>query len=105
MEPADPEWPLPRTGVLLGVHPNRPGVCARFCRVGRRLSHAVGLQVSGANEGLALSMAAATNALRLDEGLADAHTSLGHARLHALDWDGAEREFMRAIQLSSGYAP
>jgi TolB-like protein/Flp pilus assembly protein TadD len=57
------------------------------------------------NEGLALSMAAATNALRLDEGLADAHTSLGHARLHALDWDGAEREFMRAIQLSSGYAP
>ena len=47
----------------------------------------------------------ATSALRLDEELADAHTSLGHAQLHALDWKGAEREFLRAIQLSPGYPP
>ncbi len=57
------------------------------------------------NEGLALAMAAATSALRLDEELADAHTSLGHSHLHALDWKGAEREFLRAIQLSPGYPP
>jgi len=55
-------------------------------------------------EALALAMAAAMNALRLDERLADAHTSLAHAKLHALDWSGAEMEFRRAIQLGSGYA-
>jgi hypothetical protein len=53
----------------------------------------------------ALATAAATNALRLDERLADAHTSLGHAKLHELEWDAAEREFRRAIQLNPGYAP
>jgi tetratricopeptide (TPR) repeat protein len=57
------------------------------------------------NEALALATAAAVNALRLDERLADAHTSLAHAKLHLLDWDGAEQEFRRAIQLSPGYAP
>jgi TolB-like protein/Flp pilus assembly protein TadD len=55
-------------------------------------------------EALALAMAAAMNALKLDERLADAHTSLAHAKLHALDWNGAELEFRRAIQLGSGYA-
>lgn len=57
------------------------------------------------NEALALATAAAMNALRLDEKLADAHTSLAHAKLHSLDWDGAEREFRRAIQLGPGYPP
>jgi hypothetical protein len=33
----------------------------------------------------ALAAAAAVNALMLDEGLADAHTSLGYAKLHSLD--------------------
>lgn len=56
------------------------------------------------HEALALATAAATNALRLDERLADAHTSLGHAKLHELEWDAAEREFRRAIQLNPGYA-
>lgn len=56
------------------------------------------------NEALALATAAAVNALRLDERLPDAHTSLAHAKLHALDWDGAEQEFRRAIQLGPGYA-
>jgi TolB-like protein/tetratricopeptide (TPR) repeat protein len=57
------------------------------------------------HEALALATAAATNALRLDERLADAHTALGHAKLHELEWDAAEREFQRAIQLNPGYAP
>jgi TolB-like protein/tetratricopeptide (TPR) repeat protein len=56
-------------------------------------------------EALALAISAATNSLRLDERLADAHTSLGHAKLHELAWDAAEREFQRAIQLNPGYAP
>ena len=48
---------------------------------------------------------AATKALELDEGLADAHTSLGRVLLY-FDWDGigAEREFRRAIELDPAYA-
>ena len=57
------------------------------------------------HEALALAISAATNALHLDERLADAHTSLGHAKLHELAWDAAEREFQKAIQLNPGYAP
>jgi TolB-like protein len=48
------------------------------------------------NEALAMATAASVNALRLDERLADAHTSLARAKLHALDWDGAEQEFRRS---------
>lgn len=55
------------------------------------------------NEALALATAAAVNALRLDERLAEAHTSLGHAKLHALEWDEAERKFRTAIELAPGY--
>jgi TolB-like protein/Flp pilus assembly protein TadD len=56
------------------------------------------------NEAIAMATAAAVNALRLDELLADAHTSLAHAKLHALDWKGSEQEFLRAVQLAPGYA-
>lgn len=56
------------------------------------------------HEALAMATAAAVNALRLDELLADAHTSLGHAKLHALDWRRSEQEFRRAIELGPGYA-
>jgi TolB-like protein/tetratricopeptide (TPR) repeat protein len=56
------------------------------------------------NEALAMAVAAAVNALRLDEWLVDAHTSLAHAKLHALDWKGAEQEFRNTMQLGPGYA-
>jgi TolB-like protein/Tfp pilus assembly protein PilF len=56
------------------------------------------------NESLPMATAAAVNALWLDGRLADAHTSLAHARMHALDWEGAEQEFRRATQLGPGYA-
>jgi TolB-like protein/Flp pilus assembly protein TadD len=55
------------------------------------------------NEALAMATAAAVNALRLDELLVDAHTSLAHAKLHTLDWKGSEKEFRKAIQLGPGY--
>jgi TolB-like protein/Tfp pilus assembly protein PilF len=50
--------------------------------------------------------AAAEQALRLDEGMAEAHVSLGYAHL-AYDWNypEAEKEFLRAIQLRPSYAP
>ena len=47
--------------------------------------------------------AAAQKALQLEDSLAEAHTSLGWARLHNWDWPGAEKEFKRAIELNRGY--
>lgn len=46
------------------------------------------------------AQAAATRALELDETLADAHASLGLVKLYyERDWDGAESELRRAIEL------
>jgi serine/threonine protein kinase/Tfp pilus assembly protein PilF len=48
--------------------------------------------------------AAATRALEIDDKLAEAHTSLAHARLYDWDWSSADREYKRAIELKPGYA-
>jgi TolB-like protein/Tfp pilus assembly protein PilF len=48
---------------------------------------------------------AALKALEIDNTLAEAHVSLGSIKWHAdWDWEGAEREFMRAVELNPGYA-
>lgn len=48
--------------------------------------------------------AAAMRALEIDDGLAEAHTSLGWARFHYdLDPSGAEKEYKRAIELNPNY--
>jgi serine/threonine-protein kinase len=47
----------------------------------------------------------AQKALELDDGLAEAHASLGWTlTLYDWDWPAAEREFKRAIQLNPGYS-
>jgi TolB-like protein/DNA-binding winged helix-turn-helix (wHTH) protein len=48
--------------------------------------------------------AAAIKALQLDDSLAEAHTSLGYVKCDLWDYQGAEREFKRAIELNPGYA-
>jgi TolB-like protein/DNA-binding winged helix-turn-helix (wHTH) protein len=49
--------------------------------------------------------AAATKALALDDSLAEAHASLAFALdLYGWDWETAETEYKRAIQLDPGYA-
>ncbi|MCI0420014.1 MAG: tetratricopeptide repeat protein [Acidobacteria bacterium] len=49
--------------------------------------------------------AAAIQSLERDEKLAEAHASLGWARLsYDWDWPGAEREFKRALELNPHYA-
>ena len=49
--------------------------------------------------------AAVTRALELDEGSAEAHTSVGHIRYwYDRDWAGAEAAFRRAIELNPSYA-
>ena len=57
------------------------------------------------NEGFPKAKLAATQALRIDDTLAEAHASL--AKIHHLydwDWEAAEREFKQAIGLNSDYA-
>ena len=44
-------------------------------------------------------------ALEIDENLAEAHTSLAWIKYaYNWDWDAAEREFKRAIELNPNYA-
>jgi len=48
---------------------------------------------------------AALAALRLDDAIAEAHTSLAYAKFYYdWDWPGAEAEFRRALTLNPGYA-
>lgn len=55
-------------------------------------------------DGFARAKAAAAMALTIDETLAEAHASLGHAMLHNWEWAEGEKELKRAIELNSGYA-
>ena len=49
--------------------------------------------------------AASVEALRIDDTLVDAHTSLGLVKmLYDWDWPGAEAEFHRALAIEAGYA-
>ena len=54
-------------------------------------------------EGFAKAKAAAERALEIDETLAEAHASLGHAMLHNWQWEKGEKELKRAIELNAGY--
>lgn len=47
---------------------------------------------------------AAAKALEINETLAEAHASLGYARMHYdYDWTGAESEYKRSIELNAAY--
>jgi len=51
------------------------------------------------------ALAAATKALALDDSLSEAHASLALAYdLYGWDWQAADREYQRAIQLNPGYS-
>jgi tetratricopeptide (TPR) repeat protein len=54
-------------------------------------------------EALASAKRAAAKGLRIDETLAEAHTSLAHAHLHEFNWQKAGAEFERAIELNPNY--
>src|SRR5262249_8969853 len=63
-------------------------------------------QVMPPREALPKAKASAMKALELDESLGEAHNSLAFC-LDGFDWnfEGAEKEFLRAIELNPGYAP
>jgi serine/threonine protein kinase/tetratricopeptide (TPR) repeat protein len=56
-----------------------------------------------AREVLPKVKSAAERALQLDPTLAEAHTSLGWAEFHGLEWAEAAKEFQRAIELNASY--
>ncbi len=61
--------------------------------------------VMPSKEAFAKAKIAAQRALDLDESLAEAHASLAVIKSdYEWDWEGAEREFKRAIELKPGYA-
>lgn len=58
------------------------------------------------DEGYPKAKAAALRALEFDEELAEAHASLGHVHMrYDWDWEAAEREYLRAVELNPSYAP
>jgi TolB-like protein/DNA-binding winged helix-turn-helix (wHTH) protein/Tfp pilus assembly protein PilF len=65
----------------------------------------IGSDVLPPNEVMPKAKKAALEAVRLDDNLAEGHTSLAYVKL-SYDWDltAAEREFKRAINLNPGYA-
>ncbi|MBA3543985.1 MAG: tetratricopeptide repeat protein [Chthoniobacterales bacterium] len=57
------------------------------------------------NESFPRARGAALRALEIDDSLAEAHASLAQTRfLFDWDWAGAEREYLRAIELKPNYA-
>jgi tetratricopeptide (TPR) repeat protein len=57
-------------------------------------------------DAMMMAKAAAKRALEINDTLCEAHTSLGVVKLrHEWDWQAAEGEFRRAIELNPDYAP
>ncbi|MFN2510885.1 MAG: protein kinase [Pyrinomonadaceae bacterium] len=56
-------------------------------------------------EAMPKALSAAVRALQIDDSLPEAHNSMAAVRFwYEWDWEGAEKEFRRAIQLDSNYA-
>lgn len=55
-------------------------------------------------EAYAKAKAAAQKALELDPTMGEAHASLGHLNSFNYEWEEADKQFRRAIELSPGYA-
>jgi TolB-like protein/tRNA A-37 threonylcarbamoyl transferase component Bud32/Tfp pilus assembly protein PilF len=77
---------------------------SRYARAYAGLAHGYGIQAADVyrppREVMPQAKAAAETALRLDDGLAEAHTSLGIYNLfYAWDWPAAGRDFQQALAL------
>ncbi len=83
-----------------GYAPAHAGLADAYALLG-----SIGAEERPPREVMPKARAAAVEAVRLDETLAEGHASLGYTHL-SYDWDldAAEREFKRAIELNPGYA-
>jgi serine/threonine protein kinase/tetratricopeptide (TPR) repeat protein len=64
----------------------------------------VGVTAVLPREAFARARAAALQALKIDDSLAEIHASLGHIDMHHLRWADAEESYKRAIKLNPNYA-
>lgn len=58
-----------------------------------------------ASEANAKAKVYAVKALELDDTLAEAHALAGDLKIIEYDWEGAEKDYLHAIQLNPGFAP
>jgi TolB-like protein/Tfp pilus assembly protein PilF len=80
-----------------------PGYASAYAGLSDSYTLLVVREALSPEEGLAKAKAAAARALSIDEEFAEAHASLGHAKLHDWEWEGAEKELERSIELNPGY--
>jgi TolB-like protein/DNA-binding winged helix-turn-helix (wHTH) protein/Tfp pilus assembly protein PilF len=81
-----------------------PNYAAAFAGLSYSYSRRGGASLRG-REAMVLAEAAARKALALDETLAEAHAALGLVKYrYQWDWQGAEAEFRRAIELNPNFA-
>ena len=64
----------------------------------------VGVTAMTSKEAFARAQKAALQALQIDRSLPEVHASLGHLHMHLLQWDDAEQDYNRAIELNPNYA-
>lgn len=81
-----------------------PSYAAAYAGISDCYTILVGRHGLPAEEGLARAKASALKALAIDDTLAEAHTSLGHAMVHTWEWAEAEKAFDRALELNPGNA-
>jgi TolB-like protein/DNA-binding winged helix-turn-helix (wHTH) protein/Tfp pilus assembly protein PilF len=84
-----------------------PGYAAAYSGLADAYALAGGWEygVLSLQEAAPLAKEAATKAVLLDPALSEAHTSLAFTLdLYPWDWDGAEKEFRRALELNPNYA-
>ena len=75
---------------------------------GRRLAKCYSLQSAGGwidrNEGHEKARKAAIKSIELDDKQAEGHSVLGEVKMYDFDWDGAEAEYQKALNLEPGNA-
>ncbi|HET9794966.1 MAG TPA: winged helix-turn-helix domain-containing protein [Thermoanaerobaculia bacterium] len=81
-----------------------PGYALAWAGLADCYSLAVWYVPMPASEAVPKLTEAATRAVALDPGLAEAHLGMGNVRSFGWDWKGARRELERAIELNPGYA-
>jgi len=82
-----------------------PGYASAYAGIADSYVLLVNLGVLESQVAVPEAMAAAKKAIDLDDHLAEAHASLGIAfRFDHLNWQGAEKELRRAIELDPNYA-
>jgi TolB-like protein/DNA-binding winged helix-turn-helix (wHTH) protein/Tfp pilus assembly protein PilF len=82
-----------------------PGYARAYAGLADSYTMMSGYNIVSPQESIPKARAAALQALQLDEGLAEAHTSLAViAQNYDWDWKTAEKEYRRAIQLDPAYA-